>query len=461
MAQKYKQLHFVTLQSLVNWSVAHLINRDLGFTKKFPFARIGDVITRSTLLIHVEDDVLYKQVTVKTNGGGAVLRDEKNGKKKGKDIGIKKQYIAKEGQFIMSKIDARNGAFGIISKELDGAIVTGDFPLFDVNTELLNPFYLYLLSTTKPFIQYAQSCSRGTTNRQRIDVDAFLSQEIPLPSLNEQQILVDEYKGAINYSYTRFSEGLIKAREAQTYLSNSIGAQERFPNGACGEFTTFEIVSYKKIQEWGSDKILCSRVYQSSKYDTETLGNGDSLYHSIMRGKSPIYDKNSNLYVLNQKCIRWNDIAVQYAKTVNEKWLHSVDKKHFTQEGDVLINSTGEGTIGRATVVTKAHEGLLYDSHILLLRLNKEKLDPRYFTLVFNSRYGQEQVNNVKSAKTTKQTELGIENLKKIQIPIPPLGAQQEIVAKLYAMHEEIADLQNTTLYEEQALEDFRIKIFE
>ena len=460
MAQKYKQLHFVTLQSLVNWSVAHLINRDLGFTKKFPFARIGDVITRSTLLIHVEDDVLYKQVTVKTNGGGAVLRDEKNGKKKGKDIGIKKQYIAKEGQFIMSKIDARNGAFGIISKELDGAIVTGDFPLFDVNTELLNPFYLYLLSTTKPFIQYAQSCSRGTTNRQRIDVDAFLSQEIPLPSLNEQQILVDEYKGAINYSYTRFSEGLIKAREAQTYLSNAIGAQERFPNGVSGEFTAFEIVPYKKIQEWGTDKILCSRVYQSSKYDTKTLEGDSSLYDTIMRGKSPAYDKTSTQYMLNQKCIRWNNIDTQYAKTVSANWLQSVHKECLTQEGDVLINSTGEGTIGRASVVTKAHEGFLYDSHVLLLRLNKEKIDPRYFTLVFNSRYGQEQVNNVKSAKTTKQTELGIENLKKIQIPIPPLNTQREIVAKLYAMYEEIADLQNTIPYQEKATKQFEQAIF-
>jgi restriction endonuclease S subunit len=92
--------------------------------------------------------------------------------------------------------------------------------------------------------------------------------------------------------------------------------------------------------------------------------------------------------------------------------------------------------------------------------LNKEKIDPRYFTLVFNSRYGQEQVNNVKSAKTTKQTELGIENLKKIQIPIPPLNTQREIVAKLYAMYEEIADLQNTIPYQEKATKQFEQIIF-
>ena len=134
MTQTYKYLHFVTLQSLVNWSVAHLLNRDLGFTKQYSFVKIGDLIHRSSELITIKDDILYTQITLKTNGGGAVLRD----KKLGKDIGTKKQYLAKEGQFIMSKIDARNGAFGVVSKELDNAIVTGDFPLFDVNTERIS-----------------------------------------------------------------------------------------------------------------------------------------------------------------------------------------------------------------------------------------------------------------------------------------------------------------------------------
>ena len=106
-------------------------------------------------------------------------------------------------------------------------------------------------------------------------------------------------------------------------------------------------------------------------------------------------------------------------------------------------------------------EGLLYDSHILLLRLNKEKIDPRFFVYVFNSRYGQEQVENVKSAKTTKQTELGIDNLKKIQIPVPPLDIQKKIVAELEIMYEEIADLQRLTPYYEKALKNFETQIFE
>ena len=72
-----KRISIVTFRDLFDWSVAHLLNKDIGFTKHYPIVRIGDVIRRSTLLVTVEDNVLYSQITLKTNGGGAVLRGKK------------------------------------------------------------------------------------------------------------------------------------------------------------------------------------------------------------------------------------------------------------------------------------------------------------------------------------------------------------------------------------------------
>jgi hypothetical protein len=42
----------------------------------------------------------------------------------------------------------------------------------------------------------------------------------------------------------------------------------------------------------------------------------------------------------------------------------------------------------------------------LLLRLNKGEVNPYFFVTFFNNYLGQEQVNNIKSAQATKQTEL-------------------------------------------------------
>lgn len=449
--QTYTHLKFVPFHTLDQWDIKRYYRKEID--SSFPMVRLGDYIQEESKKYSInEKDTKYGILGV-NNQTGIFDAYEASG------ADIHQKYKKMQvGWIAYNPYRVNVGSIGIRKQEHHYEYISPAYVVFSCKQDLL-PEYLFMVLKTSIFNKIICENTTGSV-RQNLSYSILSNLQIPLPSFKEQKVLVKEYNAIVNYSYTRFSEGLIKAREAQAFLSHSIGIQERFPNGACGEFTTFEIVSYKKIQEWGTDKILCSRVYQSSKYDTKTLEGDSSLYDTIMRGKSPAYDKTSTQYMLNQKCIRWNNIDTQYAKTVSANWLQSVNKECLTQEGDVLINSTGEGTIGRASVVTKPHEGLLYDSHVLLLRLNKEKIDPRYFTLVFNSRYGQEQVNNVKSAKTTKQTELGIENLKKIQIPIPPLNTQREIVAKLYAMYEEIADLQNTIPYQEKATKQFEQIIF-
>jgi type I restriction enzyme S subunit len=59
-----------------------------------------------------------------------------------------RRFVANAGQFITSRIDARNGAMGLVPKSLDGALVTNDFPLFDLNTERLEPRFLDWLCRT-------------------------------------------------------------------------------------------------------------------------------------------------------------------------------------------------------------------------------------------------------------------------------------------------------------------------
>ncbi len=185
-------LHFANYKDISNWSVQYADVEDLGFTKKYPMARIGAFLVKSRDTIEVQDHIEYKQVTIKINNGGVVPRN--NGEAiKGLNIGTKRQHVVHAGQFIMSKIDARNGAYGIVPKELEGAIVTNDFPIFDVDIEKIIPQFLVLVSTTENFIEFARKCSSGTTNRKRIDIEAFLNQQIPLPSIEEQEALLDLY----------------------------------------------------------------------------------------------------------------------------------------------------------------------------------------------------------------------------------------------------------------------------
>lgn len=246
-----KFLHFANYKDIPNWSVQYADEKDLGFTKKYPMARIGSFLVKSHDVIEVQDDIEYKQVTIKINNGGVVPRND-GATIKGLKIGTKRQHVVHAGQFIMSKIDARNGAYGIVPEELEGAIVTNDFPVFDVDAEKIVPQFLVLISTTDNFIEFARKCSSGTTNRKRIDIDAFLNQQIPLPSIEEQEnLLLEMNKFQVDYSkildeIKSISDSIIPFIKSKLYLSS----QNKGVLLADEKFSKFTFVHLNTVKRW-------------------------------------------------------------------------------------------------------------------------------------------------------------------------------------------------------------------
>jgi type I restriction enzyme S subunit len=147
---------------------------------------LSQLLTRSTESVELQPDRRYKQVTVRLWGQGVVERNEVGGS----EIAGTRRFVVRPGQFILSRIDARNGALGIVPAALDGAVVSNDFPSFLVNETRLLPAYLGWLTRTSDFVDLCRAASAGTTNRVRLDESRFLDMEIPLPPLAEQRRIV-------------------------------------------------------------------------------------------------------------------------------------------------------------------------------------------------------------------------------------------------------------------------------
>src|SRR5439155_12503083 len=144
---------------------------------------LGEVLRRSEETIELQPDRKYREIVVRWWGKGVVLRREVTGL----EIAATRRFVAHEGQFIISRIDARKGAIAIVTKEMDGAIVTNDVPVFDCDAHRLLPSYLELLSHTAAFVEECERASEGTTNRVRLQEDKFLARQILLPTLAEQR----------------------------------------------------------------------------------------------------------------------------------------------------------------------------------------------------------------------------------------------------------------------------------
>lgn len=152
----------------------------------FPMVSLGEVLSRVKEQVSIAPGERYKQVTIKLWGQGVVLRDEVAGT----EIVGAKRFVVRPQQFILSRIDARNGAFGIAPEFLDGAAVSNDFPVFAPDAALMLPEFLGWMSKTRRFVDLCRAASEGTTNRVRLKEDRFLEAEIPLPPLSKQRRIV-------------------------------------------------------------------------------------------------------------------------------------------------------------------------------------------------------------------------------------------------------------------------------
>jgi len=161
---------------------------DENLFKNHPKRIFGEVITLVRRPIKVDPTKEYIQIRLQLWGRGPIKRESAVKQ----EIRTLNQYIVKEGDFIVSKIDARNGAMGIVPKELDGAIVTNDFPTFTVNESYVLRDYLKYLVKTSLLLDELNELSEGATGRKRVSISDILNLKIPLPPLDVQQKIVEE-----------------------------------------------------------------------------------------------------------------------------------------------------------------------------------------------------------------------------------------------------------------------------
>ena len=147
---------------------------------------IGDFLNKSQNWVKPEPDQTYKQITARLWGKGLILRAEVSGSQ----IAAARQLQVKAGQFLVSRIDARHGAFGIVPISLDSALVSNDFPCFDIDSKVVLPTYFAWYARTESFIALCRRASEGSTNRVRLKENEFLRMTISLPPLAEQQRIV-------------------------------------------------------------------------------------------------------------------------------------------------------------------------------------------------------------------------------------------------------------------------------
>ena len=167
----------------------------------------------------------------------------------------------------------------------------------------------------------------------------------------------------------------------------------------------------------------------------------------LSRGKSPKYSETDKTYpVFAQKCnLKEGGISLEQARFLDPSTVDKWDSKYKLQTGDVLVNSTGTGTVGRTRLFDESCLGkypfVVPDSHVSVIR-TFEEIRAEYVFAYMSSQLTQLYIEE-NLAGSTNQKELYIGVLENLNFPLPPLAEQQCIVQKIEELFSVLDNIQN------------------
>ncbi len=157
----------------------------------------------------------------------------------------------------------------------------------------------------------------------------------------------------------------------------------------------------------------------------KTLYRLKNLTSFISRGVAPSYVENGGVVVLNQKCIRGWKVSYEQARLTSEEKINSGSEK-VLRDLDILICSTGVGTLGRVAQFESPKHRITVDSHVSIVRADEKKVNPIFLGYILKK---SEQLIESLAEGSTGQTELSRKKLQEFEVSLPSREHQDEVIS--------------------------------
>ena len=252
---------------------------------------------------------------------------------------------------------------------------------------------------------------------------------------NTHPLSVDETKALRDYCWYMINneDWWIKGGTAQPFVKvkDSFNRDFNFPpiseqKMIVSRLDTIQaLINQKQLQIKRLDELVKARFVEMFENDNMNEKTIEDVASFCSRGKSPKYVTKSKLKVINQACIYWDRFKFENVKYNEEDY----DGDRIISNNDLLICSTGTGTLGRCNIFRAPDDSrYMADSHVTIIRLNGHIL-PEVFKAWFERPRTQEKLYSDCVSGSTNQIELSKEKLKNMNILVPPINLQKQFAS--------------------------------
>jgi type I restriction enzyme S subunit len=341
------------------------------------------------------------------------------------------QFRAKPGDIVISKINARKRAIGIVQNGTDVGVTIHFRALIPDTIKIDSEFLWAALRST--FCSQQFEVETGGIGKGEISEASLLEIAVPVPPLAVQKAIVAHWRRA--QDEITAARNRVKKREASmdARFFDDLGLkspdQRSMPEGFAVWWQDFLRwgVGFNYLNQSGAD-------LTRGKYPVAELGK---LLELVQYGTSEKANTNTDGVAV----IRMNNIVDGQLDLGNLKHLRlskSEMEKLLLKDGDILFNRTNsKELVGKCAVFHRQGE-YVFASYLIRIRADSAKADAQFVAYVINCSIGRQQIDAL-SRQIIGQANINSVEMRGLQVPLPPLDVQKEIMERVSAGREEIA----------------------
>jgi len=388
---------------------------------RFKILPLSDLVVPSRKPVCV-DGVLGDWQAITIRSSGEVLPRDRIEAFKGV------MFAAYPGDLVFSKLGVGNGAVGLIPDSIPKAVVTSEYPVFTPKEDKLRSSYLHHLLRIDHFKAELQRKASGS-GRKRVTPEAFLSLEIPVPTLDEQDTLLAAYTDALARAAQLEQEAETIERAGWQAFETALGIT---PSPPLPDRPVF-LAWFKNVERWSHEGILRSldrTPTTSGSVSMIPLGQLAKVSYGIQKcpANRPAVHARPYLRVANVQRGVLDLREMKYINVPDEEM-----SKLRLEVGDVLLcEGNSPDLVGRGAIWRGEIEDCVHQNHVLRVRVDGKKLLPDFVLAIINSSHGQAYFRS-KAKRTTNLASINSKEVAGLPVPALSIDRQQDVLDALHA----------------------------